>query len=185
MWRCAGPPPSRSRSADRRDGGLAVTPSPERFAIAVPDAVLDDLDRRLAATRWPDDPGNEDWRYGTNRGLEDLVRYWRDGYDWRTQEAAMNRYDHYRVVLDGVPLHYLHRPGTGPDPLPLVLTHGWPWTFWDFAETIDAAGRPGLVRGRPRRRVRRGGPVASGVRVSCRSREPGSRCVPRRPSGCG
>ena len=51
-----------------------MSPSPERFEIAVPDAVLDDLDRRLAAIRWPNDPGNEDWRYGTNRGwLEDLV----------------------------------------------------------------------------------------------------------------
>ena len=114
-----------------------------------------DLDDRLARIRWPLDPGNEDWRYGTNRAwLEELVDYWRNGYDWRVHEAAMNRFEHYRVVLDEVPIHYIHRRGVGPDPMPLVLTHGWPWTFWDFAETIDALADPGEPRRRPGGRVR-------------------------------
>ena len=116
---------------------------PERFEIAVDDRVLEDLQHRLARVRWPMDPGNGDWRYGTNREwLEDLVDYWRSGYDWRSHETAMNRFEHYRVVLDDVPVHYIHRRGVGPDPVPLVLTHGWPWTFWDFAETIDALADP-------------------------------------------
>ena len=115
----------------------------ERFEIQVSDAVLEDLDRRLAEIRWPDDPGNEDWRYGTNRSwLESLVEYWRRGYDWRAQEKAMNRFEHYRTVLDGVPVHYLRRRGVGPSPMPLILTHGWPWTFWDFAEVVEPLADP-------------------------------------------
>ena len=125
-------------------------PVPERFAIAVPEEQIEDLRRRLARTRWPLDPGNSDWRYGTNRAwLEDLVAYWREGYDWRVHEAAMNRFEHFRVTLDDVPVHFIHRRGVGPSPLPLVLTHGWPWTFWDFAETIDALADPGAHGGEP------------------------------------
>jgi len=117
--------------------------TPEKFTIAVPDGVLDDLRDRLDRTRWPLDPGNEDWAYGTNRAwLEDLVAYWRDGYDWRAHEAAMNRFDHYRVVIDGIPIHYIHRRGVGPAPVPIILTHGWPWTFWDFAAVIDELADP-------------------------------------------
>jgi pimeloyl-ACP methyl ester carboxylesterase len=124
--------------------------TPERFTIAIPDAVLEDLQRRLALTRWPNDPGNKQWTYGANRDwLEDLVAYWRDGYDWRAQEAAMNRYEHYRVVLDEVPIHYIHRRGVGPAPVPIILTHGWPWTFWDFAGVIDALADPGAHGGDP------------------------------------
>ncbi len=124
--------------------------TPERFAIHVDDTVLDDLRSRLSAIRWPNDPGNEDWRYGTNRAwLEDLVAYWRDGYDWRRQEAAMNRFAHYRVVLDDVPIHFIHRRGVGPNPIPIVLTHGWPWTFWDFGEVIDALADPANHGGDP------------------------------------
>jgi pimeloyl-ACP methyl ester carboxylesterase len=122
----------------------------ERFEVQVSDAVLEDLDRRLAQCRWPEDPGNEDWRYGTNRAwLESLVEYWRRGYDWRAQEKAINRFEHYRVDLDGVPVHYLLRRGVGPSPLPLVLTHGWPWTFWDFAEVVEPLSDPEAHGGDP------------------------------------
>ena len=120
-----------------------MTAVPEPFTIAVPDSVLEDLHQRLDRTRWPLDPGNDDWRYGTNRAwLQDLVAYWRDGFDWRAQEAEMNRFEHFRVVLDDVPIHFLRRQGQGPAPVPIILTHGWPWTFWDFAGVIDALADP-------------------------------------------
>ena len=122
----------------------------EQFRIEIPDAALDDLRARLRHPRWPLDPGNGRWQYGVPRPwLEELVEYWRDGYDWRAHEAAMNRYDHFRVTLDDVPLHFLYRRGIGPAPTPLILTHGWPWTFWDFAEVIDPLADPGAHGGDP------------------------------------
>jgi len=83
--------------------------------IQVSDDVLDDLRRRLELTRWPDDPGNEDWYYGVNRDyLRDLAEYWRTGYDWRAAEAAINPHEHYRVEVGSVPVHFMRKPGVGP-----------------------------------------------------------------------
>ena len=80
----------------------------------MPDDVLADLEQRLELTRWPDDAGNEDWYYGVHRGcLEELVDYWRSGYDWRAAEAAINAYEHYRVQVEGVPVHFMRRLGVG------------------------------------------------------------------------
>jgi pimeloyl-ACP methyl ester carboxylesterase len=123
---------------------------PERFKIDVPQVDVDDLDRRLRATRLADDFANDDWSYGVPaRYLRELVDYWLDGFDWRAQEAAMNEVDHWRVEIDGILLHYVHVPGNGPDPLPLVLTHGWPWTFWDYRKVLAALADPGSHGGDP------------------------------------
>lgn len=105
----------------------------EPFRIAVPDADLVDLRSRLERTRFPADYLNDDWSYGTNgEYLRRLVHYWRDEFDWRAVEAQMNAYDHFRVTIEAVPLHFVRIPGKGPNPKPLLLSHGWPWTFWDF-----------------------------------------------------
>ena len=122
----------------------------ERFTVAIPEADLADLRARLAATRWADDFGNADWRYGVERGwLEDMVRYWREDYDWRAQEAAINRMPHYRTEIDGVPLHFVHIRGKGPNPTPLLLLHGWPWTFMDFAALVGPLTDPAAHGGDP------------------------------------
>lgn len=110
---------------------------PEPFAVAIPVAELDDLRRRLAATRWADDFGNEDWTYGVERGwLEGMVDYWAETFDWRTQEAAINALPQFRVEIDGLAIHYVQVKSKARDPIPLILTHGWPWTFWDFRKLI-------------------------------------------------
>ena len=102
----------------------------ETFRIDVPDEVLNDLHARLKRTRWVDDFANEDWHYGTNTAyLKKLVTYWIDGYDWRRQERAMNEYPQFRTEIDGVPIHFIHVRGKGPNPKPLILSHGWPWTL--------------------------------------------------------
>jgi len=102
--------------------------------------------RRLRATRWASDFGNEGWRYGVERGwLEEMVRYWADEFDWRAQEAAINRLPQFRTEIDGVPIHFVHVRSPNPDAIPLVLTHGWPWTFWDWKDVIGllaGAGPP-------------------------------------------
>jgi pimeloyl-ACP methyl ester carboxylesterase len=116
-----------------------LTPTP----LQVPDAVLDDLRRRLAATRWPLDAGNGDGYYGVPRSyLQELVAYWADGFDWRAAERAINAYEHYRVDVGGVPVHFMRRPGVGPDPVPLILSHGWPWTFWHWSKVVDPLADP-------------------------------------------
>ena len=122
----------------------------EPFRIEIPDDRLEDLERRLCAARLPADLANEDWRYVTNgRFLRELVDYWIDGYDWRAQERAQNAYDHFRVRIEDVPIHFLHARGRGTNPMPLVLTHGWPWTFWDFRAVIGPLTDPAAHGGDP------------------------------------
>jgi pimeloyl-ACP methyl ester carboxylesterase len=123
---------------------------PERFEIAIPEAELDDLTDRLRRTRFAPDVANPDWSFGVpSNYLRTLVAHWVDAYDWRAQEAAMNTYAHWRVTIDGVPVHYVRVPGKGPDPLPVVLTHGWPWTFWDYRHVLGPLADPAAFGGDP------------------------------------
>jgi pimeloyl-ACP methyl ester carboxylesterase len=128
-----------------------VRPFPlEPVPIHVADDVLADLRQRLELTRWPDDMGDEDWSYGVNRAfLRELVGYWCTGYDWRAAEAAINAYEHYHLGIEGVPVHFMRKPGVGPEPRPLILTHGWPWTFWHWSKVIDPLADPGAHGGDP------------------------------------
>ncbi|MGH7836663.1 MAG: epoxide hydrolase family protein [Candidatus Binataceae bacterium] len=122
----------------------------ERFTIAIPDAALEDLRDRLARTRFPRDFANPKWEYGTNTAyLKELVEYWRTKYDWRRHERAMNAFANYKTEIDGVPLHFIHEPGKGPNPIPLILTHGWPWTFWDLHKVIAPLTDPAAHGGDP------------------------------------
>lgn len=122
----------------------------EPFRIAIPDAVITDLCERIDRTRWPHDLDNGDWGYGTNLDyLRSLTAYWRDGFDWRAQEAQMNRLDHFRTTIDGVPIHFVHQRGRGPAPMPLIMSHGWPWTFWDLRKVIGPLSDPAAHGGDP------------------------------------
>ena len=122
----------------------------ESFRIAVPDDVLQDLRIRLERTRWVDDFSNDSWEYGTNTAyLQELVHYWIHRYDWREQERAMNAYPHFKSEIDALPIHFIHVRGNGPAPKPLVLSHGWPWTFWEYRKVIQALADPGAHGGDP------------------------------------
>lgn len=119
-----------------------------RFVVETADEVLSDLRRRLQRARLPEDFDNDTWRMGVNRAyLESLVSYWLDGYDWRAEETRINAFEHYRVSIDDMPVHFIHQPGVGPDPQPLILSHGWPWTFWDYAEVIGPLSDPAAYGG--------------------------------------
>jgi pimeloyl-ACP methyl ester carboxylesterase len=121
-----------------------------RFKIAVPEEQLRDLTQRLKNTRWPEDIGNDDWFYGVNGSyLKDLVAYWIDGFDWKAAEAKLNGYANYRVVLDSVPIHFLHVPGNGVAPKPLIMSHGWPWTYTDWGRVIGPLADPAAFGGDP------------------------------------
>ena len=151
----------------------------------MPDGVLADLRDRLTRTRWAADYGNDSWRYGVNGDwLRSVVGYWLDQYDWRAQEAAINAFPQFRVRLDGIPIHFIHVKGNGPAPLPLILTHGWPWTFWDFHAVIGPLSDPGGLRRRPGRRLRRRGALAPRLRVLDAPRRAGCERA-RAPPTCG
>ena len=123
----------------------------EPFKVAIPDAKLDELKRRLRAINWPHDMANDDWRYGANGDyMRGLVDYWLNGYDWRAQEREINSFSHYRTEVDCIPLHFIREPGKGPNPIPLVMTHGWPWTFWDYHELIRPLADPAAFGGDPK-----------------------------------
>lgn len=113
------------------------------FRVSVDDAVLEDLQLRLGLARLPDDPGNEDWSYGVNADyLKSLVDYWRHDYDWRAQEAEINRLPQFMTEIDGNPIHFVHIKGKGLNPVPIILNHGWPWTFWDMRKIIGPLTDP-------------------------------------------
>lgn len=113
------------------------------FRIAVEQAVLDDLKRRLAQTRWPVELGDEGWDYGTNTTyLRSIVDYWQNSYDWRAHEAQLNRYPHYRAEIEGLGIHFIHVRGNGPNPTPLVLTHGWPGSFVELLPLVSLLTDP-------------------------------------------
>ena len=118
------------------------------FTIDVEDSVLDDLRQRLAGTRWPDEMPNSGWDYGSNLGyVKELVEYWRTEFDWRAQEAKLNAFSHFKSEVDGLDIHFIHEKGKGPNPVPLVVTHGWPGTFFEMHKIIpllsDPAGHGG------------------------------------------
>ncbi|BCL81160.1 multidrug MFS transporter [Ktedonobacteria bacterium brp13] len=113
------------------------------FKIAIPQSTLNDLRERLARTRWPDEVEGAGWSYGTNLDyLKSLVAYWQHEYDWRKQEATLNRYTQFRTDLDGLSFHFIHERGKGPNPLPIILTHGWPDSFYRMHKIIPMLTDP-------------------------------------------
>ncbi|WP_419918098.1 epoxide hydrolase family protein [Candidatus Poriferisocius sp.] len=110
----------------------------EPFAIEVPDGVLDDLHRRLDATRWFDPLPGAGWDEGTDLGyLRELCRYWRHDYDWRAVEAGLNRFPQYITTIDNQRLHFIHARSRHPEALPLVIHHGWPGSITEFTKVIE------------------------------------------------
>jgi microsomal epoxide hydrolase len=123
---------------------MAATP----FKINVDDSVLEDLHERLARTRWPDEVENSGWSMGTNRAyLRELAGYWQREYDWRKHEAEMNKLAQYKVDIDGVGVHFIHERGKGRHPKPLILTHGWPDSFYRFHKVIPMLTDPARYGG--------------------------------------
>jgi epoxide hydrolase len=122
----------------------------EPFRIAVPDEVLDDLRARLRQTRWPEREPVDGWDQGIPLAyVQDVCRYWADGYDWRAREAALNRFDQYRTTIDGLGIHFVHVRSPQPDALPLVITHGWPGSIVEFHKVIEPLTDPAAHGGDP------------------------------------
>ena len=123
---------------------------PQPFKLRVPDDVLVDLRARLANARWPDEVPEGGWRYGSDLAyMQELVTYWRDRFDWRAQEAKLNSFPQFTVPMGQVDLHFIQMRGVGPKPLPLLLSHGWPGSVWEFHRIIPLLTDPGAHGGDP------------------------------------
>ena len=114
------------------------------FKIRVPDDVLDDLRARLARVRWPDEVPDGGWRYGTDLTyMKELCAYWLDQYDWRAHEAKLNALPQFRTPVGGIDVHFVQVRGVGPKAFPLLLSHGWPGSVWEFHRLIPLLTDPG------------------------------------------
>jgi pimeloyl-ACP methyl ester carboxylesterase len=123
---------------------------PQPFKARVPDGVLADLRERLARVRWPDEIPDSQWRYGTDLAyMKELVAYWRDHFDWRAQEARLNALPQFTAPVGQINLHFVQVRGVGPKPLPLLLSHGWPGSIWEFHKLIPMLTDPGAHGGDP------------------------------------
>ncbi len=113
------------------------------FKIAIPQAALDDLRARLAATRWPQQLPGVGWSRGVPLDyLKDLAAYWRTDYDWRRHEARLNAFPQFTTRIDEQTIHFLHVRSPEPDALPLIITHGYPSSVAEFMNLIGPLTNP-------------------------------------------
>ena len=123
---------------------------PAAFKLSVPAADIADLRERLGRTRFPDQAPGPTWEYGSDVAwMRKLLEYWRNEFDWRAQEARLNTFPQYKARLHDIGLHFLHVEGKGPDPFPLLLSHGWPGSVFEFLELIPMLTDPGQFGGNP------------------------------------
>ena len=113
------------------------------FTINIPQATIDDLHARLTRTRWTDAVEGAGWSYGVDLAyVKELVNYWQHTYDWRKHETELNAFQQFKAEVDGVNIHFIHERGTGPNPTPILLTHGWPDSFYRFHKIIPMLTNP-------------------------------------------
>jgi pimeloyl-ACP methyl ester carboxylesterase len=121
---------------------IAMTEA-ESFKIDIPQTTLDDLRNRLQQVRWTYEVEGSGWSMGTNLAyMRELVDHWLNSYDWRKHEADINKLSHFRADIGGIGVHFIHERGKGPNPTPIVLTHGWPDSFYRFHKIIPMLTDP-------------------------------------------
>jgi microsomal epoxide hydrolase len=113
------------------------------FSVAVPDDSLKFIQKRVREYPWHEMPDDGGWDYGTNMDyLKGLCTYWANDYDWRKHEAKINRFSQFKAEIDGIDIHFIHEKGSGPNPKPLIISHGWPGTIVEFLDFIDLLAHP-------------------------------------------
>jgi pimeloyl-ACP methyl ester carboxylesterase len=118
------------------------------FEIRFDTAAVEHLRQRVRSTQWAPERHGASWELGVpGVELRRLAARWADGFDFAALEARLNRVPHFRANIDGVDIHFVHRRGVGPSPMPLVLTHGWPWSFWDYSKVIEPLADPARFGG--------------------------------------
>lgn len=144
------------------------------FEVHVPQEALNDLRGRLARTRWPDEILDSGWDYGSNLDyIKELVKYWRTQFDWHAQEAAINAFANFRARIGGLATHFIHERGKGPNPLPIIITHGWPSSFFEMLKIIPLLTDPASHGGDPEDAFHVVAPSMPGYGFSDRPTHPG------------
>ena len=111
--------------------------TPKPFTLLIPDAAIAELRERLARTRWPDEPPLPPWSTGTSVAyLRELIDYWRTGFDWRVWEANLNSFPQFIIPIRGIDLHFIRVPSRRPDAMPLLISHGWPGSVFEFHKIL-------------------------------------------------
>ena len=119
------------------------------FSISVEEAVLGDLWQRISETRWSDEVDADPWHYDPLIAyMRSFADHWLNDYDWRREEARLNELSQFTTEIDGLSIHFIHEQGVGPDPMPLVLTHGWPGNFIEIRRIIPILTTPVAYGGR-------------------------------------
>ena len=148
-----------------------MTPTP--FTIDIDEDILIDLRERLARVRWPDEIPGSEWQYGTDLTyLQTLIEYWHDAYNWRAHENTLNQFQHFTAPVAGIDLHFIHETGNGPDPLPLLLMHGWPGSVWEFYKVLPMLTDPARFGGNARDAFTVVAPSLPGYGFSYRPNQP-------------
>jgi pimeloyl-ACP methyl ester carboxylesterase len=136
--------------AESRADAEAVGDASRPFRVDVPQATIDRILNRVREARFPDRLEAPDWRYGANWDyMKALAEYWTTQFDWRKAEANLNRYPQFLARVGDFDVHFYHVKGRGPKPMPLVLTHGWPGSVFEFLEAIGPLTDPASFGGSP------------------------------------
>ena len=120
----------------------------EPFKIQISDKILEDLSFRLSNTKWPNQLKDSDWESGTKKDyMQSLVSYWRSDYNWSLQENNLNSSAQFKCNVDGLDIHFFYEKGKGPNPMPIILTHGWPDSFVRYRKIIPLLTDPASFGG--------------------------------------
>ena len=123
----------------RPENPAAIKP----FKVHIANSVLADLRRRLSKTKWPDQLPGTTWEYGADISkVRELANYWQKDYDWRAQEAQINRFDQFTTEIDGQTIYFIHERSPRTDAIPLMLIHGWPGSILEFFALIEPLTHP-------------------------------------------
>ena len=152
----------RNRKSGAADGSLSLDPAGRRrsgegrkrrdppFDVDIPQEDLDDLRRRIAATRWPSKELVADRSQGVQLAtIQELARYWTTDYDWRKCEARLNALPQFTTEIDGVEIHFIHVRSPHEDAMPLIMTHGWPGSVIELLETVGPLTDPTATAAAP------------------------------------
>lgn len=143
---CGNSDPGAGPLHDHMRSNPNVTP----FRCHVPESTLDEVRRRVASYPWHEMPDDGGWAYGTNlEYLKELCAYWVEAFDWRAQEARINSFAHFKAPVHGIDMHFIHEAGSGPDPLALMISHGWPGSVAEFFDLIEPLAHPERFGGNP------------------------------------